>query len=154
MLTQRTRLTMSQIRTLNKENGHTWFDKGSMRWFNTSLPRKILKYNIFITSEYMDNAELKKYSLRICSVKNGAVETIGEFNKMTKYQAEAEAQKIIRAFDKWLGNRELETLENLSYISKYEGPFPGYTFESRDNADNSSFSFDLVDRGNGYEIIG
>lgn len=69
--------------------GH-WFDKDTMRFFNTrvqhSLIKTVNKVVYFVTSEkYLDDP--RRYSLRSMSLVTGNMDTIGEFNEMTRSQA-------------------------------------------------------------------
>lgn len=86
-----------------RHSGH-WFDPGSMRFFNSRLPQggyKVGNKVYFISSEhfrglYEPDGE-RLYTIRVMDYNTGDVDTVGEFNKLTKAQAKTKLNKIIKA---------------------------------------------------------
>ena len=75
-----------------KPGGH-WFSKDTMRFFKSRLPDyAYLKGNnaYFITSESDFSGSNRLYSIREFNRNTGQIETIGEFNSMTKTEARRE----------------------------------------------------------------
>lgn len=70
------KMTLAQMKKANP----TWFDKGAMKFFNTTIETQPNKNNAFITSEYMEDAKEKKYTIRQFNMATNQVDTIGEFN--------------------------------------------------------------------------
>lgn len=79
--------------------GRHWFDAGSMRFFRTRLPQAAYKGDggiYFVTSERFTSSRgslPRAYSVRKL-VGPGRIETIGEFNAMTKAQANGMAKRL------------------------------------------------------------
>ena len=85
-----------------RHNGH-WFDPASMRFFNCRLPQggwKVADNVYFISSEKFtglyepDGARL--YTVRVMDYQTGDIHTIGEFNKMTKSEAQTTLNNILK----------------------------------------------------------
>lgn len=80
-----------------KSNGH-WFSKGSMRFFNSRLPNYgYLKGDnvYFISSERFDHKTPRLFTVRVMDRNTGEIDTIGEFNTMTKTEARRELASIL-----------------------------------------------------------
>lgn len=82
--------------------GH-FFDKEATRFFASRYPQqgyKIGNKAYFVTSEQFhglyepDGARL--YTIRVLDYDTGIVGKVGEFNKLTRYQAAAELKKILK----------------------------------------------------------
>jgi hypothetical protein len=87
------KLTIAEMKELNKAKGGHWFDKGAMRFFNTRIETQPNAENIFITSEYMDNPSNKKYSLRWFNTETHDVVTLGDFNAIRSLDKAKELRK-------------------------------------------------------------
>ena len=90
--------TITRAKTLNKEAGLHWFDKDTMKFFNTRIVTGILKEKYFISSEfYRDwqtgDREPTKYTIREVNWKTGDVSTVGEFQAYDSLKAAKEAVK-------------------------------------------------------------
>ena len=86
----------------NRHNGH-WFDASSMRFFRSRLPQGGYKLGdkvYFISSEQFtglyepDGKRL--YTIRVMDYKTGDINTYGEFNKMTKSEANTALKNILK----------------------------------------------------------
>ena len=76
------KLTMADIRRNNKEAGYYFFDKDSMRFWDSRIETGLYKDNTFITSEldYATKFDAKrKYTIRRAVDGGIKIETIGEF---------------------------------------------------------------------------
>jgi len=96
--------SISGIKKANKEAGYHFFDEGALRFFNSRIDQKV--YNgpggiYFVTSEEFVDSNWKSYG-RFYTVRQfvtegefrGSINTIGEFNRMTKYAANARAKEL------------------------------------------------------------
>ena len=84
---------MSDIQ--RKHVGH-FFDKGAMRFFNSRLTNIIycsLVGVYFVTSEAFDYNSPRLFTVRRLDLETGKIDTIGEFNELTKSQADSLALK-------------------------------------------------------------
>lgn len=75
-----------------KPGGH-WFSNDTMRFFSSRLPDyAYLKgdYAYFITSEKDFSGNNRFYSIRKFDRRDGKIDTIGDFNRMTKTEARKE----------------------------------------------------------------
>ena len=99
------RVSIEEIRRINKEHGYHFFDREAMHFFNSRLPRygyhEGNKY-YFVTSEQFDGRdtngnyyqEPRKYTVRKMS-ENGNMEEQEEFQKHQTYKAaEKELKKV------------------------------------------------------------
>ena len=82
--------------------GRHWFDADSMRFFRTRLPQSAYKGDggiYFVTSERFTSSRgslPRAYSVRKL-VGEGRIETVGDFNSMTKAQANGMAKRLAAA---------------------------------------------------------
>lgn len=80
--------SIAELKALNEANGGCWFDKGSMRFFNSRIESGIIKGKYFITSEQSPH-DSRKFSVRSFDDR-GDIDTIGEFCTLaTKADAKA-----------------------------------------------------------------
>jgi hypothetical protein len=91
----------------NRHQGH-WFEPGSIRFFNTKIPRRAV-YPVpggafFISSEYSKGVYIStgwipdgpvRWSVRFCSDQDGSIDTVSEF---MEYETLDEAREAARAF--------------------------------------------------------
>mgnify|MGYP001156849128 CR=1 FL=1 len=75
------RLTMTDIKRNNKEAGHHFFDRDTMRFFNSRIESGLYKDNTFITSEQFDYNSPREYTIRRVVDGGIKIETIGEFGQ-------------------------------------------------------------------------
>lgn len=93
---------IDKVKTIVDEEGSHWFKPNTMRFFGTRLPRKAYIKNssaYFISSEQFvgsAGAEPRRYSVREANLDSGDVHTVGEFNVMTKEQADIELKRILK----------------------------------------------------------
>jgi hypothetical protein len=85
-------------------SGH-FFDASAKRFFSSRMPQGgyLVDNNkvYFITSEQFKGMGMcadgeRAYTIRVMDWKTGQVDTIGEFNKLTKSQANTQLKKIIK----------------------------------------------------------
>ena len=152
------KMTITEMKRLNKENGGCYFSKESMRFWGA---RVVATYSngLFIESlidSVKEGETVYKVSIML---PNGDVCTIeknhGETFFTTLDEARARVKNLNKTF-KHLGGRELETLNNLDYVYSVDEN-SCLTFESSVNKDNPSYQFsfklDAFDP-NGYRIVG
>lgn len=88
------------FRDIVRANGygsqHHFFDAGATRFFKSRYPQTgIVKDNkaYFVTSEQFDYNSPRLYTVRVCDMETGIVDTIGEFQQ---YQTSKQAQATIK----------------------------------------------------------
>ena len=69
---------MADIRRNNKNAGYHFFDKDTMRFFNSRIETGLYKDNTFITSEQFDYNSSRGYTIRRALNDGIKIETIGE----------------------------------------------------------------------------
>lgn len=88
--------TMADIRLQNKAIGNHFFDRDSMRFFDSRIESGLLDNKYFITSEQFHGSdgysESRKYTIREAKP-DGKIETIGEFNS---FKSKLEAKEHIK----------------------------------------------------------
>lgn len=95
-----------QIRYQNlKPNGH-WFDRDTMRCFRTRLANEAYLADDesrvwFVTSEQFVNpvngyVAPRAYSVRVMDWRTGKIDTVGEFNALSRTAAHTKAQKLAK----------------------------------------------------------
>jgi hypothetical protein len=93
-------IPMSEVKEFyarNQPNGH-WFDRRSMKFFNTRLPRVAYEGNagiLFVTSE-TDPSGKTAYSVRKQAA-TGDIDTVGEFHGYPTSQAARDAIRAMHA---------------------------------------------------------
>jgi hypothetical protein len=95
--------SMLEVKQLNKANGGKWFDKGAMRFFNSSLQRKA-PYGgcIFVTSERYSRSAALQYTIRVIQA-DGIIRTYGDFNSFLSYDK-------AHRYAKWMSENIIEDL--------------------------------------------
>lgn len=73
------------IKQANKEAGQHFFDRSTMRFFNSRVCRKVIG-NYFVTSEQFDHKSPRLYTLRRVDDR-GHIDTIGEFQSFATSRA-------------------------------------------------------------------
>ncbi len=93
-------VTIQEIKS--HTNGH-FFDAGSTRFFNSRYPQTGIRKGdkaYFITSEQFIGSEghhaPRLYTIRQLDYKTGDVDTVGDFNKLTKSQAQTALKNLIK----------------------------------------------------------
>ena len=152
------KMTITEMKNLNKENGYCYFSKDTMRYWGA---RVVATYNngLFIeslTDSVVEDATVYKVSIMM---PNGDICTIDKnhdcFFYSTLEGARARVHNLNKTF-KSLGARELETLNTLDYVYSVDEN-NCLTFESSVNKDNPSYQFSLkLDAFTpiGYRIVG
>jgi hypothetical protein len=82
----------------HRHTGH-FFSTGSMRFFNSRRPQQGYKVGnkaYFITSEQFDYKSPRLYTLRVINWDTGVIDTVGEFNQMTKSQAQTALKNAVK----------------------------------------------------------
>ena len=79
------RLTIDDVITANKVNGYHFFDKSTMRFFNSRIMTKLnegylINNKYFITSEKFDDNSPRLYTIREY-IGDGDIDTVGEFQQ-------------------------------------------------------------------------
>jgi hypothetical protein len=96
---KREKIPMYVIKAKNYEIGHHWFDKDTLRFFNSKIPKEAIKkgnHAYFITSE-TNPSDKTAFTIRKADLKTGKIDTEGEFFKFeTRSEAQAELNKILK----------------------------------------------------------
>lgn len=92
-------LTMATLRANNRRAGSHWFDKDTMRFFNTRVGNKLFKGSrcvFFVTSEEGPRGG-RKFSVRKTCDRGGRIQTAGDFQAYsTRAQAESAAKRLAK----------------------------------------------------------
>lgn len=70
--------TITELKERNRENGGHWFDRSTVKFFNTRIETGIVHGCYFITSEAYDDSAARKYTVRSFNAE-GEIDTVGEF---------------------------------------------------------------------------
>ena len=74
--------SLSEMKRMNEEAGHSWFSKENMRLFGTKIEVLPNRKGLFITSEYLDaGIQKRRYTIRHFDKETGHVNTVNEFNQ-------------------------------------------------------------------------
>lgn len=93
-------ITIDEAKRINKEKGFHFFDRDTMRFFNSRIEKDALQFGQLIDNKYFVTSEQfvpshgkpdkRKYTVRKYYPDTGNVKTIGEFQEFaTKKQARA-----------------------------------------------------------------
>ena len=91
--------TIAEVRAANRANGGHWFDKDTMRFFNSRIESKLIGGKYFISSEqsppFNDQVWPREYSVRVVS-DDASIDTVNDFQEYkTKQQARAAIDALI-----------------------------------------------------------
>lgn len=70
--------TMTDVRAANKAIGNHWFERSTMKFFNSRVESSLLGGRYFITSERRELTFPKRYTVREV-LQDGDIKTVGEF---------------------------------------------------------------------------
>ena len=85
---------MTEVKKANKEKGGHFFDKNTLRFFNSRIESSLLKNKYFITSEWYGEGFKRLYTIRE-ALKDGSIKTIGKFQEHKTKELAKEAIKKI-----------------------------------------------------------
>ena len=152
------KMTITEMKNLNKENGYCYFSKESMRFWGAKV---IATYNNGLFIEALVDSVVEggvAYKVGIM-MPNGDICTIDNENNDSFFYSLEDARSRVKNLNKTfknLGARELETLNNLDYVYGVDKE-NCITFESSKNADNPSYQFqlklDTFEENGTYKIV-
>ena len=152
------KMTITEMKNLNKENGYCYFSKETMRFWGA---RVVATYNngLFIES-LIDSVVEDGVAYKVgIMMPNGSICTIDKDNNDSFFYSLEDARARVKNLNttfKHLGARELETLNNLDYVCIDKDNC--LTFESIKNLDNPSYQFqlklDALEENGTYRIVG
>ena len=91
--------SVPQMKVAVTNSGSHWFDKDTMRFFNSKVETGILNRRFFITSERETTSEPKKYTIRYFLREDGEDQlycySIGEFQQ---FESVADAKEYLKAY--------------------------------------------------------
>jgi hypothetical protein len=85
--------TLAEVKAANKANGNHWFERSTMRFFNSVIESRLMDGGFFITSERMELEFPKLYTVRRAD-ENGLIETIGRFQEYPDIELARNAVRI------------------------------------------------------------
>ena len=153
------KLTIAEMKRLNKENGYCYFSKENMKFWGSKV---ISTYSNGLFIESLTNSVVEDDTLYKVGIifSNGDVCTIDKDNDYAFFSTLEDARIRVKNLNKTfknLGARELETLNNLDYVYSVDEN-NCLTFESRINEDNPSYQFylklDAFEENGTYKIVG
>lgn len=74
-------IDIKHIKKLNRQAGRFFFSQDTMRFFRSRCPRTAIKIGnkaYFVTSEQFDDKSPRRYTVRICDLETGEVDTVGK----------------------------------------------------------------------------
>ena len=153
------KLSITEMKRLNKENGYCYFSKETMRFWGA---RVVSTYNNGLFIEALTNSVVEDgvaYKVGIL-MSTGDICTIDKNNNDSFFYSLEDARTRVKNLNKTfknLGARELETLNNLDYVYSVDEN-NCLTFESRINEDNPSYQFslklDTFEENGTYRVVG
>ena len=153
------KMTITEMKNLNKENGYCYFSKETMKFWGAKV---IATYNNGLFIEALVDSVVEggvAYKVGIM-MPNGDICTIDNENNDSFFYSLEDARSRVKNLNKTfkrLGARELETLNNLNYVYGVNKE-NCITFESSKNADNPSYQFqlklDTFEENGTYKIVG
>lgn len=86
--------TIADVRAANKAAGQHWFERGTMRFFQTRIESALYGGRCFITSEQcpIGTGHPRLYSIRE-ALPTGRIETVGEFQQYRHIEDAREAAR-------------------------------------------------------------
>jgi hypothetical protein len=84
---------MADVRAANKAIDGHWFDRATMRFFQTRIESTVYKNGTFITSEQSPHGS-RKFSVRR-AMADGRIDTVGEFQGYRTKEAAREAARRV-----------------------------------------------------------
>ena len=81
------------VERYNHNKGFYFFDRDTMRSFGSRVLPQMYNKRVFVTSERNFDNTARYYTVRAINA-NGGIHTIGDFNNLTKYQAQKIARSI------------------------------------------------------------
>jgi hypothetical protein len=93
---------ITAIKAANKANGGHWFERSTLRFFNSRILAKVYQGPggiYFVSSEQFvgsQGAAPRKFTVRQFDPKTGDVDTVGEFNELTMSEAKAGAKALAK----------------------------------------------------------
>jgi len=95
--------TIGNIKYANKQAGFYWFEPATLRFFASRIGRNVYQGAggiYFVSSEQFTESSGytlgRKYTVRQFNPETGDVDTVGEFNKLSRSTAVREAQRLAR----------------------------------------------------------
>ena len=153
------KMSITEMKRLNKEYGGCYFSKETMKYWGS---RVVATYNngLFIeslTDSVVENGVAYKVGIIF---NNGDICTIDKNHEETFFSTLEDARIRVKTLNKTfknLGARELETLNNLDYVYSVDEN-NCLTFESRKNENNPSYQFqlklDAFEENGTYRVVG
>lgn len=91
------------VRAANRSAGQHWFDRDTMRFFNSRISDCLYSGRLFVSSERMryESSTPRRYTVRFVDTDAG-IETLGEFDEFaTSRQAHARIHRVVKAGHFW-----------------------------------------------------
>jgi hypothetical protein len=84
--------TIEDVKAANRQIGNHWFDRGTMRFFNTKIESGLIGGKYFITSERCDDNHPRLFTVRRAEP-DATIDTVGEFQQ---YRTRDDAREAVR----------------------------------------------------------
>ena len=95
--TQRRYVDVDHIKLANKNFGGHWFDRSTMRFFDSRVGHAAYGGRYFISSERYDHNSPRLYTIRAIT-EDRSIDTVGDFQAYASHAAAARAvRKIVAA---------------------------------------------------------
>ena len=91
---------IDHVRLANRRAGQYFFEQGATRFFRSRYPEYAYQAGeraYFVTSEQFDNYSPRLFTLRVCDLATGEVDTVGGFQQYrTRYLAEKALKELAK----------------------------------------------------------
>jgi hypothetical protein len=87
---------MTYVKWVNEDLGHHFFERDTMRFFNSKVVSGLYAGRFFITSERAPHANAAKCTIRQ-AMPSGSIQTVGDFQQ---YHSIEDAREVARAMAK------------------------------------------------------
>lgn len=95
-------MEIESVKRVNRDKAKGfWFQEGATRFFHCRYPQVAYEQNgkaYFVTSEQFDYSSPRLYTIRVCDLSTGQVDTVGEFQQ---YGTSREANRAMQSLIKW-----------------------------------------------------
>lgn len=87
------RLTIDDVKRINRQNGFHFFDADTMRFWGTSLITELFRNNTFVTADDNYDRSKKMYTVRLFDEDTGDIKTVCGFQRFDNLDDAVKAAK-------------------------------------------------------------
>lgn len=87
------RLTIADVKRINRQNGYHFFDADTMRFWGTSMVSELFPNNTFVTADDNYDRSKKLYTVRLFNEDTGDIKTVCGFQRFASLDEAVSAAK-------------------------------------------------------------